>query len=144
MKIALGIDQKSSLFDEVVNYLKKHEIQYINFVNKDNNWCDIGIRVGESVSKQLCNEGILLCYTGTGVTIAANKVKNVRAVSCYNSKITQMAKYWNHANVLCIGIEFVNSSELKEILDAWFSTSYGNNDIGYAIETLHDYELSMR
>ncbi|OPJ54781.1 RpiB/LacA/LacB family sugar-phosphate isomerase [Clostridium oryzae] len=144
MKIALGTDQKSVLYDEVVKYLSKNEIEYEDFHNDNNNWCDVGIKVGESISKQFCNEGILLCSTGTGVAIAANKVKDIRAVSCCNSKMTKMAKYWNHANVLCIGIQFVNISDLNEILDSWFSTPYGNGEAGYAIDTLHDYELSIR
>ncbi len=71
------------------------------------------------------DEGVFLCWTGTGVSIAANKVAGVRAALCADPVTAAGARIWNHANVLCLSNRTLSGDVAKEILTAWFDTEPG-------------------
>lgn len=143
MRIAIGTDIRRPLYDEIINYLFHNKYEFVEFTSETSNWAEVGIQVAEAVSSQHCNQGILVCETGTGVTIAANKVRGVRAALCNNAETVVKAKLWNLTNVLCIA-SYAKTEDLKEILNKWFSTAYGNKDVGYAVDYIHDYENRIR
>lgn len=68
------------------------------------------------------DEGVLFCWTGTGVSISANKVPGARAALCGDAETARGAKAWNQANVLCLSLRTTTETVAREILDAWFST----------------------
>ena len=71
---------------------------------------------------------ILLCWTGTGVSMAANKVPGIRAALCADAATARGARLWNNANVLCLSLRLTTAAVATEILDAWFDTSFIPND----------------
>lgn len=79
--------------------------------------------MAERVASGAADEGVLLCWTGTGVSIAANKVPGVRAALCLDAATARGARAWNRANVLCLSLRATSEPIAREILDAWFSAS---------------------
>jgi ribose 5-phosphate isomerase B len=74
------------------------------------------------------DEGIVFCWTGTGASIAANKVRGIRAALCHDAETARGARIWNHANVLALSLRVTSEALAKEILEAWFSTSYSDDE----------------
>lgn len=68
--------------------------------------------------------GVLICYSGVGMSISANRFASIRAVLCYSAEIAKLSREHNNANVICIGACFVNTEVTKELLEAFFSTSF--------------------
>jgi ribose 5-phosphate isomerase B len=85
-------------------------------------------RVALDVQTGEADEGILFCWTGTGVSIAANKFKGIRAALCDDAETARGARLWNNANVLCLSIRRTSEVVLKEILDRWFEIQYQPNE----------------
>jgi ribose 5-phosphate isomerase B len=77
--------------------------------------------VAERVAEGRSDEGVLFCWTGTGVSIAANKVPGIRAALCADAETARGARAWNQANVLCLSLRGTSETVAREILDAWFS-----------------------
>ncbi len=75
-----------------------------------------------AVTRGDCQEGIFLCWTGTGISMAANKVPGIRAALCFDPGMAAGARTWNHANVLCLSNRLLSDDMAKEILAAWFDT----------------------
>ncbi|MFN3975130.1 MAG: RpiB/LacA/LacB family sugar-phosphate isomerase, partial [Dehalococcoidia bacterium] len=85
------------------------------------NWPVVAQRVGQAVASGVCQQGILFCWTGTGVCMAANKVRGVRAALCVDPPTAAGARRWNDANVLCMSLRLTTPDVAQEILDAWLS-----------------------
>ncbi len=90
-------------------------------------WPGVAKQVAEDVATRQADEGILFCWTGTGVSIAANKVSGVRAALCGDAETARGARVWNNANLLCLSLRTTSEAEAQEILEAWFSTPYAPN-----------------
>ena len=125
MKIALGSDEKHKLTDFVIEELKKmnFELELFGPLKNDNiQWTDVSEQVAEAVSRGQCDQGIIFCWTGTGCSIAANKVPGIRAALCKDADIASGARKWNDANILALSLTSTSTEEVKKILDVWFST----------------------
>ena len=125
MKIAVGSDEKNALTDEVIEELRKRDMEVELFgplADKNEEWAEVAEQVAERVSEKECDQGILFCSTGTGVSIAANKVPGIRAALCTDSKTAAGARMWNDANILAMSLRLISPSVAKEILDAWFQS----------------------
>ncbi len=85
-------------------------------------WPEVGRAVGEAVASGSADRGVVCCWTGTGVTIAANKVAGVRAALCTDSTTAEGARRWNDANVLAFGLRLTSEEVAREMLDAFLST----------------------
>jgi ribose 5-phosphate isomerase B len=83
--------------------------------------------VAEAVASGQADEGILFCWTGTGVSLAANKVPGIRAALCADAETARGARLWNDANVLCLSIRQMSEVMAIEIVERWFSTTYQPN-----------------
>jgi ribose 5-phosphate isomerase B len=124
MKIALGSDERTHVTDAVVDDLRRrgHDVALVGPpAGDDLQWTDVGERVGRMVASGEADQGILFCWTGTGVSMAANKVPGVRAALCGDAETARGARAWNDANVLCMSLRATSEIVAKEILDAWFS-----------------------
>lgn len=131
MKIAVGSDEKTYLTDFVVEELRKKgiEVELHGPLKGENlGWTDVAREVSERVSEGACDQGILFCWTGTGVSIAANKVPGVRAALCQDARTAEGARKWNDANVLAMGLRATSPVVAGEILDAWLSTGPDKNE----------------
>ncbi len=91
-------------------------------------WPEVTRKAAELVASGKANEGIVMCWTGTGASIAANKVKGIRAALCRDAETVKGARIWNHANVLVLSLQATSESLLMDILDAWFSTPFSDDE----------------
>jgi ribose 5-phosphate isomerase B len=131
MKIAIGSDERTHLTDSVVEEVKKlgHEVELVGpLVDQKEYWPEVARQVAEAVARDDVDEGILFCWTGTGVSLAANKVRGIRAALCDDAETARGARLWNNANILCLSIRRTPEVIAKEILDAWFGTAYKPNE----------------
>ena len=125
MNVVLGSDERTPLTDAVSDELSKrgHEVKLIGPpAGDDIQWAEVGRKVGESVAQGESDTGVLFCWTGTGASIAANKVEGVRAALCTDAGTAEGARKWNDANVLVMSLRLANPTLASEMLDAWFST----------------------
>ncbi len=131
MRVAVGSDERTGLTDFVIDELRRrgHEVELFGpLAGVEREWAEVGREVAEAVAGGRCDEGILFCWTGTGACIAANKVPGVRAALCVDAETARGARKWNHANVLVMSLRLTSEPVAKEILDAWFSTPYGEEE----------------
>jgi len=125
LKLAVGSDEKTVLTDFVVEELKRrgHAVTLSSPLKGEAvGWPDVGEEVGLEVSSGRADQGIVFCWTGTGVTIAANKVPGIRAALCWDAETAKGARLWDDANVLAMSLRSMSTAVAKEILDAWFSS----------------------
>jgi ribose 5-phosphate isomerase B len=124
MRIALGSDLAGELAAALEHELERrgHEVRRYGALEPSapSDWPSVGRAVGEAVSKGACDLGIVCCWTGTGVCMAANKVRGVRAALCADAQTARGARVWNDANVLALSIRLTTPALASEILDAWF------------------------
>ena len=124
-RVVVGSDEPYPIAKFVVEYLKSKGFEVILVgavkTGKSVPWPIVGYEVGEKVSKGEAETGIVICYTGTGVSIAANKVKGVRAALVFDSYTARAARLWNDANVLALSARLTSEEIAKEIINEWFS-----------------------
>lgn len=125
LRVVLGADERTELTDVIAALLDARGAQVILVGppgGEDLEWAAVGRRVGEMVVAGEADTGVVCCWTGTGVSIAANKVPGVRAALCSDAQTAQGARRWNDANVLAVSLRSVSAAVIGEILDAWLST----------------------
>ena len=125
MRVAFGSDEKTPLTDAVAADLvaRGHELQLVGPPSgSDEQWAQVGLAVGELVASGAADTAVLFCWTGTGASIAANKVRGVRAALCTDAATAAGARKWNDANVLVMGLRLTSVDVAHEMLDVWFST----------------------
>jgi len=124
-RVAVGSDDLYSAAKAAEEFLKSSGFEVIPVGSlksgKPEPWPDVGKEVGDLVSSGKADWGVAVCYTGTGVSIAANKVKGVRAALCNDPETARGARLWNDANVLAMSGRLVSEIMAKEILKAWIS-----------------------
>src|SRR5690606_16566659 len=113
-------DEATPLPDEIQARLRAagHELVLLG---EGDPWPEVGRFVGEAVASGAADRGVVCCWTGTGVSIAANKVPGVRAALCTDAATARGARRWNDANVLAMGLRLTSTEVAKEMLDAFFA-----------------------
>jgi ribose 5-phosphate isomerase B len=121
VRIAFGSDERTDLADAVKAALAErgHDVA---IVGEGDPWPDVGRGVGEAVASGRADRGVVCCWTGTGVSMAATKVPGVRAALCTDAETARGARKWNDANVLAMGLRLTSAEVAKEMLDAFLST----------------------
>ncbi|HVU03421.1 MAG TPA: RpiB/LacA/LacB family sugar-phosphate isomerase [Polyangiaceae bacterium] len=131
MHIALGTDEDVHLVSEIVRLLEErgHTVErYGAAAGRKEPWATTAVAVAEAVARGDHPFGIVCCWTGTGVSIAANKVQGVRAALAFDAETARGARKWNDANVLALSLRATSPTIAKEILDAWLSEPYGGTE----------------
>lgn len=131
MKVALGADEKTHLVDAIARHLEErgHGVtRYGAAAGEAEPWGTTADRVADSVARGEHDFGVVCCWTGTGVSIAANKVAGIRAALCADAETARGARRWNDANVLALSLRATSEEVAREILDAWFDQSYGGTE----------------
>lgn len=122
--MALGADMRNAVVDAVIADLESrgHRV-LVDAPDGDETlpWPGVGERVARRVVDGTADQGVLFCWTGTGVSIAANKVPGIRAALCRDAQTAAGARKWNDANVLVMGLRATSAAVAGEILDAWFA-----------------------
>lgn len=128
MKVAIGSDHGGlDLKEAVISTLKELNLDYVDMGTHDRNSCDypdFAQKVAEAVAAGECQQGILICGTGLGMSIAANKVRGIRAALCNEIFSAKMARAHNDANIMCIGARVVGAGVAQEIVKAYFGTAF--------------------
>jgi len=135
MKLSVAADEYHHVVGVVLAQLEKmgHTVTYHGPRSEDppgqpqHSWPVVARRVAEEVAHGKADEGILFCWTGTGVSLAANKVRGIRAALCVDAETARGARLWNNANILCLSLRLTSEAVAREILQTWFNTSYQPN-----------------
>jgi ribose 5-phosphate isomerase B len=125
MKMAVGSDIATSLCETVCRYLESKGIELVRCGQcacQDADYVDAAREVAERVARGECDQGLIFCFTGTGVTIVANKVPGVRAALCVDAYSARIARLANNANVIVLSIRLTGEPLAEEILDTWLVT----------------------
>ncbi len=122
MRIAFGGDEEGHPLHAVVVAHVRERGHEVSVVGDGDQWPEIGRRVGEAVASGAADRGVVVCYTGTGVSIAANKVPGVRAALCTDAETSAGARKWNDANVLALGYRLTSDEVAREMIDAFLAT----------------------
>jgi ribose 5-phosphate isomerase B len=146
--VAIGCDHRGVKVKEKVKEIlkeKKIEIEDVGPYSEEAcDYPDFGFKVAELVGKKEVDYGILICNTGLGMTIVANKVKGVRAILCLNSDLTSLGRKHNDGNLMVLGVKYLNSEEqLRTIIDTWFSTKFEGGRHKRRVEKIINWEKGI-
>lgn len=144
MKIAIGNDHAAvELKNEMVAYLQGLGHEVVNFgtdTNESCNYPEFGEAVGRAVVAKEVDCGVLICGTGIGISIAANKVKGVRAAVVSEPVSARLTKLHNDANIIAFGARIVGSEMAKAIIDAYLGTEYEGGRHQKRVDMIHAIE----
>ena len=125
MKIAVAADERTGVAEAVVEELRRrgHDpiVHGALADGERDDWAWASEAAARDVAEGRAEQGIVCCWTGTGASIAANKVHGIRAALCGDAETARGARKWNNANVLALSLRATSQAELAEILDAWFA-----------------------
>lgn len=121
MRIAFGTDEATPVTAAILAHLRSLGHEVFDPV-PGAEWPEVGGAVGEAVGSGGADAGVVCCWTGTGVSIAANKVPGVRAALCTDAETARGARRWNDANVLALGLRLTTEALAVELLDAFLGT----------------------
>jgi ribose 5-phosphate isomerase B len=125
MKIAVAADERAGIAEAVMEELRKrgHEPIAHGALNDSerDDWAWASEAAARDVAEGRAEQAIVCCWTGTGASIAANKVPGIRAALCQDAQTAEGARRWNDANALALSLRATSEAELGEILDAWFA-----------------------
>jgi ribose 5-phosphate isomerase B len=128
MIISIGSDHRGfELKERIKEYLIKKNYKVLDFGTDSNasvDYPDFSKKVGESVAKGESKFGISICGSGIGVSIAANKVKGIRAVNATNSDMAEMSRKHNNANVICFGADFIDFDTAVKYFEIFVNTDF--------------------
>jgi ribose 5-phosphate isomerase B len=132
MRIAVASDERTGVADAVVEELRRrgHEPSLHGALSDDerDDWAWASEAAAREVAEGSADQAIVCCWTGTGASIAANKVAGVRAALCADAQTASGARRWNDANALALSLRSTSEAELREILDAWFDGQPSGDD----------------
>jgi len=119
VRFVVGADDEGAVADAVVDELRSrgHDVTVL----EREQWPDVAARVAAAVAAGDADQGMLFCWTGTGTSMAANKVPGVRAALAWEPWIAEGARKWNDANVLVMSLKRTSPETAREIVDAWLS-----------------------
>ena len=127
MRIAVAADERTGIADAVLEELRRrgHEpLAHGALAEGDrDDWAWCCEAAARDVAEGRADQAVVCCWTGTGASIAANKVAGIRAALCADAQTAAGARRWNDANVLALSLRATSKAELGEILDAWFGSS---------------------
>lgn len=132
MKIALGCDHGGfELKQEIIKYLEEKNIEYIDFGCYNTESVDYPVyakKVANAVVSKEASKGILICGTGIGISITANKIKGIRAALCHDCFSAEATRLHNDANVLAMGGRIVGPGLAVKIVDTFLNTEFSNDE----------------
>jgi ribose 5-phosphate isomerase B len=127
--VAFGTDEITPTTDAIVGWLRDHG-HAVSVLEGTPEWPEVGRLVGEAVAAGQADRGVVCCFTGTGVSIAANKVPGVRAALCTDAATAAGARRWNDANVLAIGLRLASPTVALEAVEAFLSAEVEPAEVG--------------
>ncbi len=126
MRFLIGTDEARTIVESIAARLRErgHEARVLPV----GTWGEVATVVARSVACGDSDQGVVCCWTGTGVSMAANKVKGARAALCADAATATGARKWNDANVLALSLRTLEEPIAAEIIDAWLSSTYDGSE----------------
>jgi len=143
-RIAIGADHAGfALKKQLVEFLKEAKYEVADFGTESPESVDYpeyALKVANAVAQGESPRGILVCYSGIGMDITANKVRGIRAGLCLNPKIAELSRQHNDTNVLCLASGFTSFETAKEIVKTWLGASFEGGRHARRVDKIKDYE----
>ena len=143
-KIAVGCDHGGIVLKPaVVAALEALGAEVVDFGTYDESSVDYpvyGLKVAEAVASGACDAGVLMCGTGIGISISANKVKGIRAAVTTNVFMAEMTKRHNNANIIALGGRVITPEEAQDIVKAWYNAEYEGGRHQKRLDMIADIE----
>jgi len=147
MKISLGCDHGGYELKEIIKkHLESKEFEIIDvgtYSLDSVDYPDYGSKAAELVAKKEVDKGIVICTTGIGISIAANKVKGIRCALCTNAYMAKMTRLHNDANMLALGAGIVGKNLALDIVDTWLDTEFEGGRHIKRVEKIMDIENTL-
>ncbi len=144
MKLVIGSDHAGlHLKKQVLALLKKKGVEITDFGTENDesvDYPDFGMQVAEAISHGEAERGILLCGSGIGMSIVANKYRGVRAALCYDTQTARLSRQHNDANVLVMGGRLLEASQAMEIVKTWLETKFEGGRHARRIQKISEIE----
>ena len=144
MKIAIGCDHGGIVLKPaVIKALTELGAEVVDLGTYDESSVDYpvyGLKVAEAVASGDCDAGVLMCGTGIGISISANKVKGIRAAVVTNTFMAEMTKRHNNANIIALGGRVVTPDEARDIVRAWYTVEYEGGRHQRRLDMIADIE----
>lgn len=133
MKLIVASDERTELTDFVVDYLKSegHKLLLLGALGNSpsDKWVEIGKGAALKVVNGEVERGIIFCWSGTGICMAANRIKGARAALCWSSEIARLARKWDNANILCMALVNTKEEMAKEMIEVFFKTEFNEEGL---------------
>ncbi|MCS7461400.1 ribose 5-phosphate isomerase B [Paenibacillus doosanensis] len=148
MKIAIGADEAGYDMKEMIKtYLEERKVDYVDFGPSDGtqpiDYPDVGFAVAEEIAQGRFDRGILICGTGIGMTITADKVPGIRAALCHDTYSAERAMRSNNAQVLTMGARVIGPELAKHIVRAWLEAEFDGGSSGRKVQKIMDGEQRL-
>jgi ribose 5-phosphate isomerase B len=144
MRIAIGADHRGySIRTKVVELLQQlgHDVEDVGTFSPDAvDYPDIAAEVASRVSRGQCERGVLVCGTGLGMCIAANKFHGVRAAPCHDDLTAELSRRHNDSNVLCLSADLLGERLIDRMIELWLNTPFEGGRHARRIEKINDLE----
>ncbi len=148
MKIAIGNDHAAVELKGIIKaHLEEKGYEVVNFGTDTNDSCDYpdyAKAVATAITGGECDCGILICGTGAGICIAANKCKGIRAAQCDNATTARLVKEHNNANIIALGARITGSEQAKDIVDAYLGAEFMGGKHQRRIDKIMAMEAEMK
>lgn len=125
VRVTVGSDERTSSADAAVDHLRSRGLDVVPagpLADRDADWVQVAEEVGRSVAEGRADKAVLFCYTGTGASMAVNKIPGVRGALCVDAETARGARRWNDANVLVLSYRLATETLVREIIDAFLDT----------------------
>ena len=142
MKIALASDHAGfDLKEKIKIFLKDAEIvDFGTYSLESTDYPDTGLKAAEAVSNGNCERGILICGSGLGMSIVANKVHGIRAALCQTKQFAQLSRLHNDSNILVLSGKFISEYLAKDIIEVWFETEFESGRHQGRLDKISNFE----
>ena len=142
MKIAIASDHAGyDLKEKIKEFLSEYEIVDFGTENSDSmDYPDTGFEAAEAVANGDCERGILICGSGLGMSIVANKVSGIRAALCQTKQFAELSRRHNNSNILVLSGRFISEYLAKEIINVWFNTEFEGGRHQKRLDKITNYE----
>ena len=148
MRIAIGSDHRGyEIKCKVVELLRRLEQDVLDagpFTTETVDYPDIAWRVGQQVSRKEVDRGILICGTGIGMSIAANKIPGVRAAPCHDDLTAEMSRRHNDLNILCLSADMLGEKLIDRMIEIWLKTEFEGGRHARRVEKIVGIESQVR
>ncbi|MDO8525117.1 MAG: ribose 5-phosphate isomerase B [Candidatus Omnitrophota bacterium] len=148
MKIAIGSDHGGyELKKDIAEFLKAEKYAVDDMGTHSRDSCDypiIGFEVAKAVADGKADKGVLICKTGVGMAIIANKLHGIRAAACYDKDMARSSREHNDCNIIVLAADYTNPDKAKEILEIWLKTEHLGLRHERRVKQIKDIESKLR